>query len=143
MLKGCAFLGDEQYHSEEVDVTDKLMEEIVKLITEKDVTIFYVSNAGQFEMDAYQLLLDLQYQCFHNIKIVFVVHNINDVKEKKLPCDSFMFLPSIESGNISDRNKWLIKHTDYIIAYNYFNGIASEYCRKAGQSGVNVIELAE
>ena len=80
---------------------------------------------------------------FPQYKIVFVVHNINDVKEKKLPCDSFMFLPSIESGNISDRNKWLIKHTDYIIAYNYFNGIASEYCRKAGQSGVNVIELAE
>ena len=41
------------------------------------------------------------------------------------------------------RNRYIIENTDFIIAYNRYEGKAYEFCKQARGKGVKVIELAE
>lgn len=43
--------------------------------------------------------------------------------------------------NIVYRNRYIIENTDFIIAYNRYQNKAYEFCKKAKNKGVKVIEL--
>lgn len=41
------------------------------------------------------------------------------------------------------RNRYIIENTDFIIAYNRYQGKAYEFCKQAKGKGVKVIELGK
>lgn len=145
MTKTCAFFGND-YQWSRSDIRKKVKEQILKLIDEEDVDTFIVGVKGAYENDAYDAVLDVRKER-PNIQIVLVVSSIREANEGTRPCNDVVLPDKAAIGYkrwcIVHRNNWIIENTDFIIAYNRFEGRAFEVCKKAKNRGVQVIELAD
>jgi uncharacterized phage-like protein YoqJ len=161
--KTCAFLGNDYDkilgmkcgHRTPPGLKAQIREQAVNLIENEDVDTFLVGEKGGYEIDAYDVVLDLQKEYPH-IRIIFVISNITDLHEmggnasyvaQRRGFDDFIYPPKCELGykrlGIVYRNRYIIENTDFIIAYNKREGKAYEFCKSAKGKGVKVIELAE
>lgn len=161
--KTCAFLGNDYDkilgmkcgHRTPPGLKAQIREQAVNLIENEDVDTFLVGEKGGYEIDAYDVVLELQKEYPH-IRIIFVISNITDLHEmggdpsyvaRRRGFDDFIYPPKCELGykrlGIVYRNRYIIENTDFIIAYNKREGKAYEFCKSAKGKGVKVIELAE
>lgn len=161
--KTCAFLGNDYDkilgmkcgHRTPPGLKAQIREQAVNLIENEDVDTFLVGEKGGFEIDAYDVVLELQKEYPH-IRIIFVISNITDLHEmggdssyvaQRRGFDDFIYPPKCELGykrlGIVYRNRYIIENTDFIIAYNKREGKAYEFCKSAKSKGVKVVELAE
>ena len=145
MSKSCAFFGND-YKWRRDDIIEKVKEQALQLIAEEEVDTFYVGSKGAYERDAYNAVLQIK-QNNPGIRIVFVASSMKEVNEGSRYFDSFIYPDRAAIGYkrwcIVHRNNWIIENTDFIIAYNRFEGRAFEVCKRAKNKGVKVIELAE
>ena len=145
MGKTCAFLGNDS----KWDMTDSLRnlvyQNIVNLIENDDVDLFYVGGRGAFEQLAYTEVLKAKQQ-YPAIKIYFVISSRTDLYKYSRDFDDFIYPAKAELGYkrwcIVHRNTWITENTDYLICFNKYEGRAYPFCRKAKNCGVKVIELA-
>lgn len=145
MGKSCAFLGND-YKWSRSDIIEKIKKQALRLIDEEGVDTFLVGVKGAYERDAYNAVLRIK-QDNPSIKIVFVASSMKEVNDEERYFDSFVYPDRAAIGYkrwcIVHRNNWIIENTDFIIAYNRFEGRAFEVCKRAKNKGVQVIELAD
>lgn len=144
MTKSCAFFGND-YQWSRSTVVAQLKEVIVRLIEERGVDTFYVGQKWAYENDAYNAVLQIQ-KDKPDIKIILVVSNMREVNEGCRKYDDFVLPDKSAVGCkrwcIVHRNNWIVENTDFIVAYNQYQGRAFEVCKRAKNKGVTVIELA-
>lgn len=146
MGKTCAFLGNDC----KWDMTDSLrnlvFQNIVNLINNEGVSLFYVGGRGAYEQLAYSEVLKAK-KLYPNIKVYFVMSSRTDLYNHSRDFDDFIYPVKAELGYkrwcIVHRNNWIAENTDFLICYNKYEGRAFPFCRKAKNRGVKVIELAD
>ena len=119
-----------------------ILRAIQNLIKEKKVTTFYVGTQGNFDSLVYRALCCLQTD-YHKIKIYSVLAYLpkgNDtIPDSILPEGIELVHPRYA---ISWRNRWMIEHSDYVIAYITHNyGGAARFVDEAKRKGKTVINL--
>lgn len=164
MDKTCAFLGNDydfmhgrkRERRPRIWLREKVKEEIINLIENEDVTEFLVGELGGYEKDAYDTVLEVQ-KDYPNIRIILVISKITELHEvgecdahyvhQLRPCDDWIYPDKCATGYrklcIVYRNRYIIENTDFIIAYNRYEGKAYEFCKQARGKGVTVIEFGE
>ena len=119
---------------------------LIDLIENKNVTVFYVGNNGNFDAMVRRQLENLSqtYPITYNVVLAYL-------PTKKNEYDSFTntLLPEgIESVPkrfaISYRNKWMIEQADVVVTYvTHSFGGAAQFKAMAERQGKTVIELSE
>ena len=119
-----------------------ILQAIQNLITEKNIITFYVGTQGNFDSLVYRALCNLRAD-FPQIRIYRVLAYLP--KDNSLISDSIL-LEGIELIHpryaISWRNRWMIKRSDYVIAYITYNyGGAARFVNEAERRGKTIIRV--
>lgn len=125
-----------------------LRNKIEELILNCNVDLFYVGNNGNFDAMVKEALKELKitYPSIQYYVVLAYMPTKADEYAQGKSCDT-LYPFGIENVpkrfTISWRNKWMVKHSDFVIAYvkHSFGGAASfvDYTQKSGRS---VIDLA-
>lgn len=164
MGKVCAFLGNDydfvwrrrREHKPNKQVQEKVREQIINLIENEDVSIFFVGEKGGYEEDAYDAVLDVKEQ-YPNIQIILVISKTTDLHPvgkddsheiyRKRYCDDWIYPDKCATGykglGIVYRNRFIAQNVDFIIGYNKYKGRAYEFIKQAKSKGAQIIELTE
>jgi len=135
---------------------EKIRKEIINLMENEKVTTFLVGEIGGFEQDAYDTVLEVR-ENYPDIKVILVISKITELNEigadggdyvmKKKYFDDFIYPDECAIGHakwgIVYRNRYIVEHSDFIIAYNRYRGRAYGFCRAATKKGATVIELSD
>ena len=138
-MSACTFFG----HGDCPEMNySNILQTIQNLITEKNIITFYVGTQGNFDSLVYRALCNLRAD-FPQIRIYRVLAYLP--KDNSLISDSIL-LEGIELIHpryaISWRNRWMIEHSDYVIAYITHNyGGAARFVNEAKRKGKTVINL--
>ena len=138
-MSACTFFG----HGDCPEMKySNILQAIQNLITEKNIITFYVGTQGNFDSLVYRALCNLRAD-FPKIRIYRVLAYLP--KDNSLISDSIL-LEGIELIHpryaISWRNRWMIEHSDYVIAYITHNyGGAARFVNEAKRKGKTVINL--
>ena len=125
-----------------------LRNKIEELILNCNVDLFYVGNNGNFDAMVKEALKELKItypSIQYYVVLAYMPTKADEYAQGKI-CDT-LYPFGIENVpkrfTISWRNKWMVKHSDFVIAYvkHSFGGAASfvDYTQKSGRS---VIDLA-
>ena len=128
------------------NIEPALRSTLIDLIENKNVTVFYVGNNGNFDTMVRRQLEDLSntYSITYNVVLAYL-------PAKKSEYDDYTntILPEgIETVHkrfaISWRNKWMIQQSDVVVTYVTHNfGGAAQFKAMAERQGKTVIELSE
>ena len=143
MNKTVAFLGNETLWNTQ-ETADKIRQEIMDLITHKQVDTFLVGTKAEFETLSHKVMEQIQCD-YPDIKIMLVIAYAQDLERCTYNFDDFYYPQKSELGykrwGIAKRNEWIIEQTNYIIACNQYQGRAYNYCEKAKRKGKKIIEI--
>ena len=140
--KSCCFFG----HSEVThNIRPKLTALIEKLITEENVTEFYVGNQGQFDSMAYSVLKELKGKYPH-IRYTVVLAYMPDEHIKELYGEETLFPDGMETVPkrfaISKRNDWMIQQSGFAVCYVHkITGGAAKFREKCVKKGLRVTDV--
>lgn len=128
------------------EIEPTLRSTLIDLIENKNVTVFYVGNNGNFDTMVLRQLENLSqtYPITYNVVLAYL-------PTKKSEYDSFTntLLPEgIETipkrFAISYRNKWMVGQADIVVTYvTHSFGGAAQFKEMAEKQGKIVIELSE
>ena len=128
------------------EIEPTLRTALIDLIENKNVTVFYVGNNGNFDTMVHRQLEALS----HTYPITYSVV-LAYLPTKKSEYDDYTntILPEgIETAPkrfaISYRNKWMVEQADIVVTYVTHNfGGAAQFKEMAEKQGKTVIELSE
>lgn len=162
MGKICAFLGNDYdkvmgikyIHQTPTGLKEKIREQIINLIENEDVDTFFVGEKGGYEIDAYDMVLEVQKE-YPQIKVILVISAATDMNEvsmhgdtsavRQRSFDDFILPEKCALGYkklcIVYRNRFISENADFIIAYKALKGRAYDFCKVAKGKGAKVIEL--
>ena len=139
----CTFFGHKDTPKE---IEPTLRSTLIDLIENKNVTVFYVGNNGNFDTMVRRQLEDLShtYPITYNVVLAYL-------PTKKSEYDDFtdtIYPEGIEAVPkrfaISYRNKWMIKQADTVVTYvTHTFGGAAQFKELAERQGKTLIELIE
>ncbi len=140
---GCFFGHREVTHN----IRPKLTAIIEKLITEDDVTDFYVGNQGQFDSMVYSVLKELRGK-YPQIRYTVVLAYLPDEHIKEVYGENTLFPDGLENVPkkfaISKRNDWMIQQSEIAVCYVHkITGGAAKFRDKAGNKGLRVIDVLD
>ena len=140
--KTCCFFGHREVTH---NIRPKLTALIEKLITEENVTEFYVGNQGQFDSMAYSVLKELKGKYPH-IRYIVVLAYMPDEHIKEVYGEDTLFPDGMESVPkkfaISKRNDWMIQQSGFVVCYVHkITGGAGKFREKAEKKGLRVIDV--
>ena len=140
--KTCCFFGHREVTH---NIRDKLTAVIEKLITEENVTEFYVGNQGQFDSMVYSVLKELKANYPH-IRYTVVLAYMPDKYIKEVYGEDTLFPDGMESVPkkfaISKRNDWMIQQSGFAVCYVHkITGGAAKFREKAGKRGLQIIDV--
>ena len=140
--KTCCFFG----HSEVThNIKPKLTAVIEKLITEEDVTEFYIGHQGQFDIMVYSVLKELKAK-YQQIRYTVVIAYMPDEHIKEVYGKDTLFPDGLETVPkrfaISKRNDWMIQQSGFAICYVHkITGGAVKFREKAEKRKLQIIDL--
>jgi uncharacterized phage-like protein YoqJ len=144
MEKACTFFG---HHDCPSSIKPKLREVLIDLIENHAVDMFYVGQQGVYD-DIVRSVLKELVSVYPHINYAVVLERIPQKREKFDARDySDTMLPEgIETVHprfaISWRNKWMIKHSDYIVTYiTHSWGGAAQFAVIAEHQGKTVLNI--
>ncbi len=152
MIKRCCFAGHREIQNSN-DIQDKLDVLIEKLITEENVSEFWVGNYGMFDRmsaGAVRRLKDKYPHIELNLVIPYVTKEIEENKEFYYKSYDNIIVPEIPSGvprncRILKCNEYMVEKSDFIICCVQFTwgGAAKtmEYAKK--QKHIKILNLQE
>lgn len=128
-MQGCCFIGHKDCP---FTIKDTLYKTIKKLITEKNVTTFYVGTQGSFDKLVYDVLCELE--SIYKIEIYVVMAYLNNDCKDIYYDKTKSIYPDVLTATplrfaIRKRNSYMIDKSDYVICYmndpfsNTFNNI--------------------
>ena len=139
----CTFFGNKDTPSR---VKNDLKDTIKRLINEKGVVRFYVGNNGNFDLFVQNVLSDLKKERI-DIDYAIVLSSIREIaidgdQEATIFPEELETVPPRFA--ISRRNDWMIKNSDYLIAYakHPFSN-SRKWVERATKKGLKIINLAE
>ena len=138
----CTFFGHRDSPS---SIRGVLSAEIERLINEKDVNTFYVGTQGNFDRMAYSVLAELRKR-YQHIKVYRVLAYMpklgdTDTYDTIVPEGIETTYPRYA---IIKRNKWMIDHSDYVIAYvTHTFGGAYQAVVRAKRKKITVISVVK
>ena len=140
--KTCCFFGHREVMH---NIRQKLTAIIESLITEDNVTEFYVGHQGQFDNMAYSVLKELKSNYPH-IRYSVVLAYMPDEHFKEVYGEDTLFPDGLESVPkrfaISIRNDWMIQHSDYAVCYVHkITGGAAKFREKAEKKGLEIVDV--
>ena len=138
----CCFFGHREVTH---NIRPKLTALIEKLITEENVTEFYVGNQGQFDSMAYSVLKELKVN-YPKIRYTVVLAYMPDEHIKEVYGEDTLFPDGLESVPkrfaISKRNDWMIQQSGYAVCYVHkITGGAVKFRDKAEKKGLQIIDV--
>lgn len=144
-MSACTFFGHRDCPS---TIKPKLREVLINLIKNYAVDVFYVGQQGAFDAVVRAVLHDLMLEYSH-IQYAVVLAYMPQKRDKFDSCDSSdtMLPEGIETVHsrfaISWRNKWMLKQSDYVVAYiTHSWGGAAQFAEMAIRQKKIVINLA-
>ena len=117
-----------------------LKENIENLLIHHKVTVFYVGTHGNFDNMAYRAVKELQVE-YPEIRVYRVLAYVpkEEVPDSLFPEGVELVHPKYA---ISWRNKWMLDHSAYVVAYVVRNyGGAAKYVKQAKRKCKTVINL--
>ena len=140
-ITACFFGHREVTHN----IRPKLTAIIEKLITEDNVTEFYVGHQGQFDSMVYSVLKELKTKYPH-IRYTVVLAYMPNEHIKELYGEDTLFPDGMESVPkkfaISKRNDWMIRQSDFAVCYVYkVTGGAAKFKEKCVKKGLEIIDV--
>lgn len=138
-MSSCTFFG----HSDCPDsIKSKLRKVLVELITKRSVDMFYVGNQGQFDALVRSTLQELIKE-YPWINYAVVLAYVPQKRTEYEDYSDTMIPEGIEYVHphyaISWRNRWMIKQSEYVVAYVVRSwGGAAQYTKKARKEGKTV-----
>ena len=139
----CTFFGHKDTPK---NIEPTLRSTLIDLIENKNVTVFYVGNNGNFDTIVRRQLEDLShtYPITYNVVLAYLPTKQNeydDYTNTILP-DGVETVP--KRFAISWRNKWMIQQSDVVVTYvTHSFGGAAQFKELAERQGKTVIELIE
>ncbi len=141
----CTFFGHRQVPEQ---IEARLRKTLVDLIEKEHVSEFYVGNQGGFDrMAMYVLrLLKKEYPQI-NYSVVLAYMPVENNKDGLERFSQTIYPEGLETippkFAISERNRWLIKHSDIVITYvKHSWGGAAQFKELSEKRGKRVINLA-
>ena len=140
--KTCCFFGHREVTH---NIKDKLIAIIEKLITEDNVTEFYVGHQGQFDSMVYSVLKELKAKYPH-IRYTVVIAYMPDEHIKEVYGEDTLFPDGMESVSkkfaISKRNDWMIQQSGFVVCYVHkITGGAAKFREKCVRKKLKVIDI--
>ena len=140
--KTCCFFGHREVTH---NIREKLTAIITKLITEENVTEFYVGNQGQFDSMVYSVLKELKAK-YPQIRYTVVLAYMPDEHIKEVYGENTLFPDGMESVPkkfaISKRNDWMIQQSRFAVCYVHkITGGAAKFREKAEKKELRIIEV--
>ena len=140
--KTCCFFGHREVMH---DIREKLTAIIEKLITEEDVTEFYVGHQGQFDSMVYSVLKELKAK-YPQIRYTVVLAYLPDEHIREVYGEDTLFPDGLESVPkrfaISKRNDWMIRQSGYAVCYVHkLTGGAAKFRDKAEKKKLQIIDV--
>ena len=128
------------------EIEPTLRSTLIDLIENKNITVFYVGNNGNFDTMVRRQLEDLSQTYLITYSVVLAY-----LPTKKSEYDDFtdtIYPEGIETVPkrfaISWRNKWMIKQADFVVTYvTHGFGGAAQFKELAERQGKTLIELTE
>lgn len=143
----CTFFGHRTVNKK---IKILLTQQIEELITEHGVNVFYVGNHGGFDCLVAETLRELKTK-YPKISYSIVLAYLPGKKKEydTLNHTETIYPEGLEHTPqrfaISKRNEWMIKQSDYVMAYveHSFGGAAkfTEYAQKKQKIVINLAEL--
>ena len=144
-MSACTFFG---HHDCPSSIKPKLREVLTDLIENHAVDMFYVGQQGSFDAIVCSVLSELV-AVYPHINYAVVLErfptkqdtlNVYDYSDTLLPEGIEMVHPRFA---ISWRNKWMIKHSDYVVTYiTHSWGGAAQFAELAEKQKKTVIKLS-
>ena len=142
MKKACTFFGHRECPNE---IQPKLREVLVDLIENYGVRMFYVGNQGQFDALVRRILRELKAE-YPEIDYAVVLaympkgkEEYEDFSDTLLPEEVAAVPPRYA---IDRRNKWMLKHADFVVAYiTHEWGGAAKFAKMAERLGKRIINV--
>ena len=139
----CTFFG----HKDTPQKTEPtLRATLLDLIINKNVTVFYVGNNGDFDFMVRKQLKELSviYPIKYNVVLAYLPDTRNVVEDMT----ATIYPEGLESVPkrfaISWRNKWMIKQSDIVVTYvTHSFGGAAQFKQLAQKQGKTVIEISQ
>ena len=142
-MLSCAFFG---HRDAPYDIEMPLRKILIDLITNQNVTMFYVGNQGAFDYIAKTVLQSLQKEYTHIRSVVVLAYLPRDDQNEQNEVET-LFPEGLElvppKFAIDRRNKWMIAKADYVVTYVNRLGGASRYKELADKQGKIVYNLAD
>ena len=140
--KTCCFFGHREVTH---NIKPRLTAIIEKLITEDDVTEFYVGHQGRFDSMVYSVLKELKAK-YPQIRYTVVLAYMPDEHIKEVYGEDTLFPDGLESVPkkyaISKRNDWMILQSGYAVCYVHkITGGAAKFRDKAEKNRLRVIDI--
>ena len=144
MGKACTFFG---HHDCPSSIKPKLREVLIDLIENHAVDMFYVGQQGVYDAIVRSVLKELV-SVYPHIRYAVVLERTPQKRDEFDPHDySDTMLPEgIETVHprfaISWRNKWMIKHSDYVVTYiTHSWGGAAQFTELSARQGKIVLNV--
>ena len=139
----CTFFGHKDTPKE---TEPTLRATLLDLIINKNVTVFFVGNNGNFDAMVRRQLKDLS--VIYDIKYNVVLAYLPDERNADDDMSDTIFPEGLESVPkrfaISWRNKWMVKKSDIAVTYvKHSFGGAAQFKELAQKQGKTVIELSD
>ncbi len=141
-MNTCTFFG---HHDCPDTIKSKLRDSLITLIAEKGVECFLVGHNGNFDAIVYSVLHELKQIYPHISFSVVFAYMPTTQTENKYGFDTI--LPEgIEAVPkrfaISWRNKWMLKHSDYVVTYvSHSYGNAAKFAELAKKKNKYIIAI--
>ena len=145
-MSACTFFGHRDCPS---SIKSKLRKVLIDLIESHAVDMFYVGQQGAFDSMVRSVLKELV-SLYPHINYAVVLERIPPKRDQFDTRDySDTMLPEgIETVHprfaISWRNKWMIKHSDYVVTYiTHSWGGAAQFAEVAERQGKTIFPILE
>ena len=140
--KSCCFFGHREVTH---NIKPKLTAIIEKLITEDDVTEFYVGHQGQFDGMVYSVLKELKAK-YTQIRYTVVLASMPDEHIRELFGEETLFPDGMETVPkrfaISKRNDLMIQQSGFAVCYVHkITGGAAKFREKCVKKGLRVTDV--
>lgn len=143
----CSFCGHSRM---DIPLKEPLVEIIEKLIIQYHVTCFYVGNHGEYDRSVACALKEMKKR-FRNIQCYIVLAYIPGLANSRVEGDE---LPTIYPDGletvpfryaITHRNRWMVNHSDYVIAYitHCYGGAWQTFQYAKSKKKIQIYNLAD
>lgn len=140
--KACCFFGHREVTH---NIRDKLTVIIENLITEGNVTKFYVGHQGQFDSMVYSVLKEIK-EKYPHIRYTVVLAYMPDEHIRDLYDEDTLFPNGLENVPkkfaINKRNDWMIQQSGFAVCYVHkITGGAAKFKDKAKKNKLQIFDV--